>query len=166
MYITFTKNSDLQYNVFKGGSHWQSPNQDFQVWGRVVPIYVKSLIHYRSSSSSDSLRAKRPAAEVDWVSAAGWAHFSVELEVGRTSLCTANPIQLGAHSSPNRAPVHRLPEERGDHVATNKRSPWKTFYLPLLSLKHLLHAANLNSTQTCLDLCHVPQSVCLVKSGP
>lgn len=45
-----------------------------------------------------------------------------------------------------------------------REAPEKAFYLPLLSLKHLLLAASLNSTQTCLELSHVPQSVFLVKS--
>lgn len=126
---------------------------------RTVPIYVQSLIHCRSSSSWDSLRAKRPAAEVDWVSAAGWALFSVKLEVGRTSLCTANPIQLGAHSSPNRAPVHRLPEERGDHVATNKRSPWKSFLPPITQSQASTSRCqpqfhpNLSGAQSCASVC-------------
>lgn len=87
-----------------------------------------------SSSSSRSpiaVPAKRPAGEEGSVSVVGWAHSSVELAAGRTSLCTASLFQARAHSSSNRQPVLRLPKEQTDHVATNKRSLRKTFLPPI-----------------------------------
>lgn len=87
-----------------------------------------------SSSSSRSpiaAPAKRPAGEEGSVSVVSWAHSSVELAAGRTSLCTASLFQARAHSSSNRQPVLRLPKEQTDHVATNKRSLRKTFLPPI-----------------------------------
>lgn len=84
-----------------------------------------------SSRSPTAAPAKRPAGEEGSVSVVGWAHSSVELAAGRTSLCTASLFQARAHSSSNRQPVLRLPKEQTDHVATNKRSLRKTFLPPI-----------------------------------